>query len=460
MGVEASREESMADLEIRNWFGDLTWRPKAIVEAHSVEDLVAVLQDRNTYPSPIRAIGSNHSTARCGVADGGTVVKMKMNRLLSITEGSVTAQAGALYIDIAKELEKQGRQFYVNTEIGSLSVGSAACAGTKDASMPGEYGQVGSYVTGVKMVLPSGQLLEVKEDQLDLLQKVRSSYGTFGIIYEATFRVRPIQPMAVHHETFTLDQFLAALPGLKDRGESMMFYLFPFEGLITVEFRKYNTGAAGHPNRYVWPLRNYMWKTAGPLFCHEVEENTPVPAIRYAVIDGFNAMMRFKLTNLIRSDYTIATDQIIRYPEASDASRYTFSLWAFPEERYPTVLPEYFQFCRDYYAQHGYRTNMLNVGYRIAKDQQSLLSYSFDGTVMTVDPVSTGNQGWRDFLGAYNEFCSARGGAPLLNQTYGVTRAQAEKAFGDRLTTFRQARKGFDPDNRLLNDYFRDLLGE
>src|SRR5262249_24554626 len=158
---------------------------------------------------------------------------------------TVTAQAGALYIDVAQELEKQRLQFYVNTEIGSLSIGSAACSGTKDASMPEEFGQVDSYVSNVKMVLPSGQLLEVNEDEFDLLQKVRSSYGTFGIIYEATLRVRAIQPLAVHHETFRLEDFLEKLPELKARNQSMMFYSFPHADLITVEFRKYNPGATG-----------------------------------------------------------------------------------------------------------------------------------------------------------------------------------------------------------------------
>src|SRR5207253_2955175 len=84
------------------------------------------------------------------------------NRILSIGTDTVTVEAGAVHIDIAHELEKHKLQFYVNTEIGSLSAGSAACAGTKDASMPGEYGQVGSYIIGVKMVLPSGELLEVQ----------------------------------------------------------------------------------------------------------------------------------------------------------------------------------------------------------------------------------------------------------------------------------------------------------
>jgi FAD/FMN-containing dehydrogenase len=128
---------SVSDLTVTNWFGDLVSHPQVIVEAHSVDDIIAVLEDPVKYPAPVRAVGSNHSTARCGVAEDGTLIKMKMNRILKIGADSVTVEAGAVYIDIAKELEKHNLQFYVNTEIGSLSAGSAAWAGTKDASMPG-----------------------------------------------------------------------------------------------------------------------------------------------------------------------------------------------------------------------------------------------------------------------------------------------------------------------------------
>jgi hypothetical protein len=144
----------------------------------------------------------------------------------------------------------------------------------------------------------------------------------------------------------------------------------------------------------------------------------------------------------------------------SDASRYTFSLWAFPERSYPSVLAEYFRFCQNYHNLHGYRPNLPDVGYSIAHDEQSLLSYSYEGPVVTIDPVSTRNRGWDDFLRAYNKFCSEKGGIPLLNQTYGVTRIQAEKAFKDRLRKFEECRRNYDPNNRLLNDYFRELLPE
>src|SRR5215472_10794033 len=168
----------MPEFTVTNWFGDLVSHPQVIVDANTVDDVVAVMKNPAKYPAPVRAVGSNHSTAPCGVADSGTLIRMKMNRILSIGTDSLTVEAGAIHIDMAKALEARGLQFYVNTEIGNLSAGSAACAGTKDSSFPGEYGQVGSYVTDVKMVLPSGDLFEITEESNpDLMRIFRSSYG-------------------------------------------------------------------------------------------------------------------------------------------------------------------------------------------------------------------------------------------------------------------------------------------
>jgi hypothetical protein len=451
----------MSDVLVTNWFGDLASHAQAVAQSTSAADVIRVLKNPAQYPSPVRAVGSNHSTTPCAVVNGGTILKMEgMNQILQMTSDSVTAEAGALYIDVSKELEKQKLQFYVNTEIGNLTLGSAACCGTKDSSMPGELGQVGSYVTHIKMALPSGDIVEIGDDQPELMQKVRSSYGTFGIVLEVTFRVRPIVPMAVRHQTFTLQDFIQKLPALKAGGESLMYYVFPFDNLITVEFRKYNPGASGDPNRAVWPLRNYLWASAGPLVCANTERDIADKTIRYQVIDGFNTLWRWKLENLIKSDNTVAGDQMIRYPPVGDASRYTFSLWAFPKADYPAVLQACFDFCRQYYQQNGYRINMLFAGYWVAQDQSSLLSYSYDGGMMTIDPVSTANQGWDQFLTAYNQFCSDRAVIPLFNQTNGLTRAQVQKALGSRLKTFADTCKTYDPEGRLLNDYFRDLLAE
>jgi len=451
----------MPTTEVSNWFGDVVTRPKVVAEAKSAKDIAKILKDPAKYPSPVRAFGSNHSTAPCSAADGGTMIRMKgMNRILEITQDSVTVEAGAILIDVAQALKSRGLQFFVNTEIGNLSMGSAACAGTKDGSMPGEFGQVSSYCTRMKMVLPSGKILEAsQESDPELMKMLRCSYGTFGVVTEVTFRIRPMEPMEVFHETFTVQEFADQLPQLWKRGCSMMYYMFLYDELVTCEFRKYNPKAKGLPDIHVWPLRNFLWSDLGPRTCFRAERDIEDKKARYKVIDAFGGTWRWNLEHLIKSKNTAAPDQTIRYPDVSDDSRYTFSLWAFPEENYAQILPQYTKWVKNYYKTKGYRTNMLHVGYRIAKDQESTLSYSFNGNVMTIDPVSTANPGWRQFLDDFNVWCSNHGGAPLPNQTFGFTRAQAQKALGARLDAMAAKRAEFDPNNRLLNPFFRTFFG-
>ncbi|WP_028661081.1 FAD-binding oxidoreductase [Nocardioides insulae] len=445
---------------VQNWFGSITSSPRQVVEVTSVEEIVAVLTDPQRYPAPVRAVGSNHSTTACGVADDGTlVVTRKMDRILEIGEDTVTVQAGALYIDVNYELRKQGLQFFVNVELGNLTIGSACCGGTKDASMPGEFGQIASYAVGVKMVLPDGSLLEVDESDPDLLQAVRSSYGLFGIVYEATFRVRKLAAMSLRHEKFTFEEFAARLPELQARGDSMMMYINPFRDTITIEFRRYREAAStSRLSEWQWKLRNYVWSHMAPLYGYQVTRLVPWRRLNSALIDFYNGLIVFALTRVIKGRSTLPQAQQILYPPVSDNARYTFSIWAFPEERYLEALRAYYDLSLEHYRRTGYRINLLSVGYRILEDQSSLFSYSYDGTVITFDPVSTGSHGWDVFLREYNTLCSDLGGTPLFNQTNLLTRSQVVGAFGDRLETFERFRDRFDPDCRLMNGFFRELL--
>src|SRR5918998_3319852 len=74
----------MGNHEVRNWFGSIVSFPSVVAEPGNVQDIVAIVQDEERYPSPVRAVGSNHSTTPCGVADDGTVVVMReMDRILN-----------------------------------------------------------------------------------------------------------------------------------------------------------------------------------------------------------------------------------------------------------------------------------------------------------------------------------------------------------------------------------------
>jgi FAD/FMN-containing dehydrogenase len=445
---------------LHNWFGSVTSSPHTVVEVNSVDEIVSIMKDTERYPAPVRAVGSNHSTTPCGTADDGTVVvTRRMDAILEFGTDTVTVQAGALYIDVNEALRRRGQQFYVNVELGNLTIGSACCGGTKDASMAEEFGQIASYAVAIKMVLPSGELFEVDERDPDLLQVARSSYGLFGVVYEATFRVRKLAAMEVHHEKFTFDEFASRLPALRARGDSMMLYINPFKDSITVEFRRYHEVDSDRGlSTWQWRLRNEVWSHLAPLWAFNVTRLVPMRWLRSALIDFYDGLISLALTRVIKGRATVPMAQQIRYPAQSNNARYTFSIWAFPEERYLQCLKAYFDFSKEHFERTGYRIDLLSVGYRILADQSSLFSYSYHGTVITFDPVSTGNFGWETFLREYNALCSELGGTPLFNQTNLLTRSQVVRAFGDRLERFEQHRQRFDPGNRLLNNYFAELL--
>ena len=77
---------------------------------------------------------------------------------------------------------------------------------------------------------------------------------------------------------------------------------------------------------------------------------------------------------------------------------------------------------------------------------------------MTLDPVATGAEGWDEFLKAYNEFCVENNGVPLFNQSKWLTPTQVRQVFGERVDKFWSIRSKIDPNNRLLNQYFKNLF--
>ena len=171
-------------------------------------------------------------------------------------------------------------------------------------------------------------------------------------------------------------------------------------------------------------------------------------------------------------------DQIIDYREDAlkpPKTRFDFSYWAYPEEEFPAVLRDFFEFCKAH-KKKEFRCKLPVVSYRMANDSSSLLSPTHDETRWTIDPVTTGPDlgtnglperddpqgGLEDFFVEFNEFAAKHGGTPLLNQTPHLTHELLhkllEESFVTRLNEFRETRRRLDPHDRLLNPYFKALL--
>jgi FAD/FMN-containing dehydrogenase len=455
-----------------NWYGDITCFEGALQRPKNESEVVAIMKDAQRYPSPVRPMGSRHSITACMVARSaeglprwGTAVDMTgFTRLADGSRirvdkeaGTATFPAGCKYIDMARELrDRHALQFRVNTELGSFTMGAAACAATKDSAFPGEPGQVGSDVVAIRLVVPSGEALDFKQGDADF-DVVSSSFGLLGIATEVTFRVVGLEDISIQHESLPVEDFASRCNAWVDGRTAVFLYLFPYagrNGRIVAELRRKLPGRSPGAHSMRLALRNRFWCDTLPraaALAHRMNKGLRAPALR-----GLDWAVRSFLAHGVNLRRVDPVDQIVDFDRGE--GKFTFSMWALPAADFPQVLSEYFAFCREKHRS-GYRTTMPHVSYRMGEDRSALLSYSYDGDIWTLDPVSTeSGPGWHDFLRDFNERCSRWGGVPLFNQTPHLRREQVSRAYRERLAMFARVRQRFDPANRMLNEYFAELI--
>ena len=117
------------------------------------------------------------------------------------------------------------------------------------------------------------------------------------------------------------------------------------------------------------------------------------------------------------------------------------------------IAKAYRDFCIEIYERTGYRCDMPAVGYRLCHDTTSLLSPSFDESMIAITTASTQPEGWDDFVIDLAEFAEKWGGTPLISQSRALRASHVIQAYNKRLDFFRRMRRQLDPEKRFLNPF-------
>jgi FAD/FMN-containing dehydrogenase len=448
---------------LTSYDGGVVTSPQKVVRPTTVAEIQDVLRRPQDFPGPVRPMGSFHSLTPCG-ATPGTIVDMRgMNRILKTdpVNLTLTAEAGIEMIEAAGELRKQNLQFLLNIEIGNLTLGSAACCHTKDSLDAVEFGQISSYITAIKWVSPTGSLEEASADRNPaLLPLIKSSYGLAGIIYEVTIRIKPMEIVRFNyliHESASLAQPL--ITDVIAANQCMVCWTI---GRTTVIQTRNQATRLEH--EWLAESRRFGWNFLGAFLARGVRQLPPGSPLAGAAEEAGTGIELgfYRMLSRIGGFTLRDPDKMIDYSKTPPSGRYAFSFWAFPREDWVQNLHDYLDFADAHFAAHGFRCNLPLGSYFVRRDQSSLLSYSHDGDVISLDPIHAPGErdrdAWARFLDAFNAWAHQRGGIPLLNQSPRVTREQASAAYGARWKTFSDWVRSVDPQGRLRNEFFDELL--
>jgi len=176
------------------------WRaqPAIVVLPGSTEEVQAVLRlcHRHAIPFVARGAGTGLSGGALPVADGVVVSLARLNRILEVDLASqrVVVEPGVANLDVTRAVESEGWFYAPDPSSQQVCTIGGNVAENSGGAHCLKNGFTVNHVTGLTVVLPDGELVELggkalDPDGYDLLGAFVGSEGTLGIVTRITLRV-------------------------------------------------------------------------------------------------------------------------------------------------------------------------------------------------------------------------------------------------------------------------------
>jgi len=231
-GIEVREDKSVRGSYVTDAGGLAYGLPHGVVVARSAEQVSMLLKDAQRYKVPVTVRGGGLTTEGESVAFGGVMLDMTgMSRVLHVDKEGLTVrtEAGIFWHLLAEELRRYGMDYLsaplnlTSTVGGTLGVGGVDVNSSK-------FGCSADQALALQVVTPTGDIVECSDtENQELFKRVVLGYGQFGVITEATMRIRPYTPLRMHYFYYT---------SLKDAAEDLMMLdregVCDYTGILTM----------------------------------------------------------------------------------------------------------------------------------------------------------------------------------------------------------------------------------
>jgi len=201
-GVEVLEEESTRGIFTTDAGGTAYGLPHGVVIARSATQVSALMKAAQAHRVPVTVRGGGLTTEGESVAYGGVLLDMTgMSNVLEVDEKKlvVRTQAGIFWSALAERLRRQGLDYLSAPLNLTSSVGGTLGVGGIDVNSP-HLGCSADQAEALQVVTPTGEIVECSDrENAALFQRVILGYGQFGVITEATLRVRRYTPLRMRY---------------------------------------------------------------------------------------------------------------------------------------------------------------------------------------------------------------------------------------------------------------------
>lgn len=415
--------------------------------------------ERGSQDVPIaRGLGRSYGDSSLPPADAPRALNTTLaDRILSFDESSglLCAEAGLSLYDLNWVMLP--RNWFVpvtpGTQFVTLGGMVASDVHGKNHHVAGCFGQ---HVQALKLRVADGSVVDCSPEQHpELFWATIGGMGLTGHILEVTFRMRRVVTGWIWQETERIDNIDAFLKGLKDAARSWPMTM----GWIDTISSGSRMGR-GILFRGRW-ARPHEAPPVPPRPQRRVTFPVQLPswALNSLTIKAFNTLYYHR--HIPRVKRGVVHPETFFYP--LDMMRHWNRMYgAQGFTQYQCVLPE----SQGIQAVRGFLELMTSLGgtsfLSVIKDcgpqGQGTLSFPMPGTSIAVDiPMRANTQSLVDRL---NQYVLEKGGRIYLTKDT-LSRAEDFRAMeAERLASFDQVRRSWDPDNKLRSAQSVRILGD
>ena len=176
--------------------------PHGVVIARDAAQIARLLTAAQEFVVPVTVRGGGLTTEGESVAFGGVLLDMTgMSRVVAIDTAAFTvrAEGGIFWHSLAEELRRVGMDYLSAPLNMTSSVGGTLGVGGIDVNSM-RLGCSADQAIALQVVTPTGEIVECSDTQnAELFQRAILGYGQFGVITEATLKVRPYTPLRMRY---------------------------------------------------------------------------------------------------------------------------------------------------------------------------------------------------------------------------------------------------------------------
>jgi len=234
---------------LRNWTGDLRWRPARIDRPATHEELVTAVRSTDL---PIRALGAGHSFAPLGATDHQAIRMDRLSGLESVNreQEEATVLAGTRLRDLGPRLAEHGLALENQGDIDVQTIAGALSTATHGTGA--RLGGMASQVVGLTLVTATGDTLVLTRDRDGpRFLAAAVSLGCLGLISRVRLKVRPAYWLRDRRRTLPLEECLAQIEARGAAHRHFEFFWFPYSDVALTKTLDIVEGVRGRPRAWL-----------------------------------------------------------------------------------------------------------------------------------------------------------------------------------------------------------------